>query len=129
MEFSIKQASPEKQRSGCVVVGVFEGGKLSDAAQALDMISRHALRDVVARGDLPGKAATTLLLHNVPNTLCERILLVGLGKQQEFGARQYRDCVRAAMRVLQTTGAKDAVLYLAELPVTRRDPATSAGSG
>ena len=123
MEFSIKQASPEKQRSGCVVVGVFDGGKLSEAAQDLDKISRHALRDIVARGDLPGKAATTLLLHNVPGTLCERILLVGLGKQQEFGARQYRDSIRAAMRVLQGTGAKDAVLYLAELPVTGRDPA------
>ena len=123
MEFSIKQGSPEKQRSDCVVVGVFKGGHLSDAAQVLDKISKHALTDFIARGDLSGKAGSTLLLHNVANTLCDRILLVGLGKREEFGVRQYRDCARAAMRALQATGAKEALLYLAELPVAERDNA------
>ena len=32
MEFSIKSGSPEKPRTGCVVVGVYEGRKLSAAA-------------------------------------------------------------------------------------------------
>ena len=123
MEFSIKQGSPEKQRSGCIVVGVFKGGHLSDAALTLDKISKHVLTDLIARGDLSGKAGSTLLLHNVANTLCERILLVGLGKREEFGVRQYRDCARAAMRALQGTGAKEALLYLAELPVAERDMA------
>ena len=123
MEFSIKQGAPEKQRSGCVAVGVFEGGKLSDAGLALDKYSKHALSDIIARGDLSGKAEATLLLHNVPHTMCERVLLVGLGKRDEFGARQYRACVRAAMRALQATGTKDAVLYLAELPVAGRNSA------
>ena len=36
MEFSIKSGSPEKQRTGCVVVGVFEGRKLTASAQAID---------------------------------------------------------------------------------------------
>ena len=123
MEFSIKQGSPEKQRSGCIVVGVFKGGHLSDAALTLDKISKHVLTDLIARGDLSGKAGSTLLLHNVAHTLCERILLVGLGKREEFGVRQYRDCARAAMRALQGTGAKEALLYLAELPVAERDMA------
>ncbi len=117
MEFSIKQGSPEKQRSGCVLVGVFEGGKLAEAAQALDKAVQHYLSDIIAHGDMTGKAASTLLLHNVPHIQSERVLLLGLGKRDEFGARQYLDAVRAAMRALQTTGAKDAVLYLAELPV------------
>ncbi len=120
---AIKAGSPEKQRSGCVVVGVFEGGKLSPAAQILDQAAGHKLSDIIARGDLCDKAGSTLLLHDLPNILCQRVLLVGLGKPDEFGARQYRDCVRASMRALQSTGAKDAVLYLAELPVAGRDHA------
>ena len=110
MEFSIKLGSPEKQRSGCVVVGVFEGGKLSDAAKLLDVSARGALGKIIARGDMSGKVATTLLLHNVPNVLCERVLLVGLGEHRELSARQYIECVRAAMRALCATGAKDAAL-------------------
>ena len=36
MEFSIKSGSPEKQRSACVVVGVFESRKLTLPAELLD---------------------------------------------------------------------------------------------
>ncbi|HUX91392.1 MAG TPA: leucyl aminopeptidase [Gallionellaceae bacterium] len=129
MEFSIKQGSPEKHvgtaklRSGCVMVCVFDGGKLTDAAQVLDKSAQHYISDIIARGDMTGKAASTLLLHNVPNVASERVLLLGLGKAAELDARQYRDCVRAAMRALQATSTKDALLYLAELPVKGRDSA------
>jgi len=129
VEFSIKQGSPEKHvgtaklRSGCVMVCVFDGGKLTDAAQVLDKSAQHYISDIIARGDMTGKAASTLLLHNVPNVASERVLLLGLGKAAELDARQYRDCVRAAMRALQATSTKDALLYLAELPVKGRDSA------
>ena len=33
MEFTIKSGSPEKQRSACVVVGVFDNRKLSLSAE------------------------------------------------------------------------------------------------
>ena len=66
MEFSIKQTSPEKQRCGCMVVGVHEGGKLSPAAQALDKAAKHAISDLVRRGDMSGKTSSTLLLHKLP---------------------------------------------------------------
>ena len=123
MEFSIKQGSPEKLRSGCVVVGIFEGGKLSDAAQALDKSAQHYISDIIARGDMTGKAASTLLLHNVPNIASERVLLLGLGKRTELDSREYQNCARAAMRALQATNTKDALLYLAETPVKGRDSA------
>jgi len=123
VEFSIKPGSPEKQRSGCVVVGVFEGGKLSAAAQALDKAAKHYLSDIIAHGDMNGKAATTLLLHNVPNIPSERVLLLGLGKSTEFKDKQFLDAVRAALRAVQSTGAKDATLYVTDLPVTGRDAA------
>jgi len=123
VEFSIKLGSPEKQHSGCVVVGVFEGGKLSDAAQIINKATKNSLSDIIARGDMSGKIATTLLLHNVPNIPSERVLLVGLGKREEFTARQYLESIRAAMRTLFSTGAKDAVFYLSELPLAGRDSA------
>ena len=123
MEFSIKQGSPEKLRSACVMVGVFDGGKLTDAAEVLDKSARHYISEIIARGDMNGKAGTTLLLHKVPNTACERVLLIGLGKRAELDARQYRNCLRSAMMALHATTAKDALLYLAELPVKGRDSA------
>ena len=39
MEFSIKSGSPEKQRSACIVVGVFEPRKLTGPAELIDTAS------------------------------------------------------------------------------------------
>jgi len=123
VEFSIKQGSPEKQRSGCVVVGVYEGGKLSPAAQALDKAASHRLSDLIAHGDMDGKAGSALMLHDVANVAAERVLLVGLGKSAEFGARQFLDALQAAFGALKKTACKDAALYLTDLAVKGRDEA------
>ena len=56
LEFSIKNSAPAKQRGGCLVVGVFEGGKLSEAAIAIDELSGGYLTEIVRTGDMAGKA-------------------------------------------------------------------------
>jgi leucyl aminopeptidase len=123
VEFSIKSGAPEKQRSACVVVGVFESRKLSAAAESIDRASNGHLAEIVRRGDMEGKLGATLLLHNVPNVLGDRVLLVGLGREREFRDKEYRDACRAAVRTLNDTGAMEAVVFLTELPVRRRSSA------
>ena len=123
MEFSIKSGSPEKQRSACVVVGVFEPRKLTLAAELIDNAARSHLSDIIRRGDMEGKAGTTLLLHNVPGTLCDRVLLVGLGKEKEFGDREYCDAIRCAVRTLNETGSFDGTVFLTETSVRKRSAA------
>jgi leucyl aminopeptidase len=123
VEFSIKQSNPEKQRSACVVVGVYAGGKLSPAALALDRTARHHLSDVIARGDMDGKLANTLVLQRVPGIGAERVLLVGLGKAAEFSSKQFIDAVRAGLSALHKTASKDAVFYFTDLTVKGRDEA------
>ena len=123
MEFSVAASSLETQRTGCVVVGVYEGRKLSPPAMALDAASGHALEDVLKRGDLEGELGTTLLLHDVPKAAPERVLLVGLGPEREFHESSYRTALSCAMKTLRTTGAAEATICLNELPVNRRDGA------
>lgn len=117
MEFSIKQGSPEKLKSGCVVVGVFDGGKLSKAAQVLDKAAKHALSDLIARGDMSGKSATTLLLHKLPGVAAERVLLVGLGQISELSKKTISEILRATFSALNATPTKDATLFLSDKSV------------
>ncbi len=123
MEFSIKSGSPEKQRTGCVVVGVFDGRKLSASAQAIDAASGHFLAEVLRRGDLDGKLGGTLLLHNVPSIPADRVLLVGLGREREFLEGPYRTALGAAVKALKSTGATEATICLTDIPLKRRDVA------
>ncbi|MBK8524765.1 MAG: leucyl aminopeptidase [Betaproteobacteria bacterium] len=123
MEFSIKSGSPEKQRSACVVVGVFEPRKLTLPGELLDNASQHHLSDIIRRGDMEGKAGTTLLLHNVPGTLCDRVLLVGLGKEKEFREKEFCQAIRIAVKTLNETGSFDGTVFLTETPVKKRSVA------
>jgi leucyl aminopeptidase len=123
MEFSIKSGSPEKQRTGCVVVGVFDARKLSISAQAIDGASRHYISELMRRGDHDGKLGTTLLLHKLPQIAADRVLLVGLGREREFNETAYRTALASAVRALRSTGASEATITLTELPLKRRDTA------
>lgn len=123
MEFSIKSGSPEKQRSACVVVGVFEPRKLSLPGELLDNASRNYISDIIRRGDMEGKSGSTLLLHNVPGTLCDRVLLVGLGKEKDFREKEFCQAIRVAARTLNETGSFDGTVFLTEIPVRRRSVA------
>jgi leucyl aminopeptidase len=120
VEFSIKSGSPEKQRSGCVVVGVFENRRLTLSAELLDNASGGQISEILRRGDMNGKAGTSLLLHNVSGTLSDRILLVGLGKEKEFREKEYCSAIRAAIKALEGTGTQDASLFLSEIAVRKR---------
>ncbi len=123
MEFSIKSGTPERQRSACVVVGVYEPRKLSPAAEIIDNAAQQFLSEILRRGDMEGKANTTLLLHGVPGVEAARILLVGLGKEREFHEKEYRAALATAVRQLNETGGFDGTLYLTELEVKKRDVA------
>lgn len=117
MEFSIKTGSTEKQHHNCVIVGVYESHELSDSAKAIDALSAGYLSNIIKRGDMDGKPEKTLMLHDVPGTHSDRVLLVGLGKQSEFSQKQFAKAVRASVKALAASGASEAVTYLAELPV------------
>ncbi|WP_345868466.1 leucyl aminopeptidase [Shewanella algae] len=121
MEFSVKSGSPEKQRSACIVVGVYEPRRLSGIAEQLDKISEGYISNLLRRGDLEGKPGQMLLLHHVPNVLSERVLLVGCGKERELDERQYKQIITKTINTLNDTGSMEAVCFLTELHVKGRD--------
>src|SRR5574341_2656100 len=101
VEFSIKPLSPETAKTGCVVVGVHQGGTLTAAARRLDQRSKGELKKALR--DISGRTGSTLLLRALPGVAAERVLLVGLGEKPVKEA-QCRDAVRAAGNALKELG-------------------------
>ena len=120
MEFNVKSGSPEKQRSACIVVGVYEPRRLSPIGEQLDKISDGYISNLLRRGDLEGKPGQVLLLHHVPNILSERILLVGCGKERELDDKQYKQIISKTINTLNETGSMEAVCFLTEQHVKGR---------
>ncbi len=124
MEFSVKSGNPEKQRTACLVLGVYESRRLSPAAEQFDAACDGFLANLLRRGDLEGKAGQSLLLlHNPHAPLCDRVLLVGCGRERDLDDRRYRQTIAAAASALHDTGATEAVCYLSDLNVKGRDTA------
>ena len=121
MQFSVKSGNPEKQRTACVVIPIFESRRLSGSAAQLDKASGGYISSLLRRGDITGKLEQTLLLPHFPQALADRVLLVGCGSERGLDDRAYRKAVTAMLIRLADCGATDAVSYLAELSVKGRD--------
>jgi len=113
MDFSIKAFNTKnaiaEHKSSCIAVGIYEGGKLSATAKALDL--KGVLTTAVKTGDITGKAGTTLLVHRAGEA-AKRVLLVGLGAEDAVSDRNFISAIQSVSRVFSHLGANDAMLAL-----------------
>lgn len=121
MKFSVSNENPSSVKTGCVIVGVFERRKLSDAAARIDKASRGLLSQLLKNGELDGKSGQSLLVHFPRGVKAERVLLVGCGKAVDFDTAAFRKAAACAMQALCRSGATSAVSFLAELNTTDGD--------
>jgi leucyl aminopeptidase len=111
MQFFATSAAPARQKTECAIVGVFDKGVLSGAAEELDKASGGRIARLVKRGDLRGKAGDVLLLTDMAGP-AERIVLVGLGARAAFKRKQYRRALNTALTTLGRTSTHEALSYL-----------------
>eukprot|EP01042_Synura_sphagnicola_P013347 gene13347-16944_t len=125
MDFSIKtldaKTSVATIKAGTLVVGIFENRKLTQAAQALD--KSGAISTVLKSGDITGKPGSTLLLRSLNGVAAERVLLVGLGNEEELTDKNFSSATQAIVRALSTVGSADALLALPFDQIKGRDSA------
>jgi len=125
MDFSTKPFDAKNTiavaKSGCVVVGIHDNQKLSQAAQALD--KKGAIAAAVKSGDITGKAGSTLLMRGIDGVAAERVLLVGLGAEGETSEKDFNAAVQGAFKALASLGATDAIIALPLDNVKGRDAA------
>src|SRR6185312_14751396 len=114
MDFSIKTFDAKNTlataKSGCIAVGVFEGKKLSSAAKALD--AKGEITAALKAGDISGKPGSTLLMRRVQGVAAERVLLVGLGKEEAPSAKDFSSAAQAIARAFSSLAASDAMIAL-----------------
>ncbi|MCS6765766.1 MAG: leucyl aminopeptidase [Candidatus Protistobacter heckmanni] len=123
MEFSIKaveavragQTELIRGKTDALVLGLFEGVSPSGAAKAADQASGGLIGRLIKAGDFTGKRGSQLLLSEPPGMGAARLMLVGLGKEEDFKEKAFVEAVRIGARVLAGTKARQAVWNL-DLP-------------
>ena len=105
-------AEPSLPKTGAVVVGVFEGRKLSRAAERLDEESGGALTRAIKASRFQGKKDEVLALLAPANLAVSRVVLAGLGKTEGIDARRMQDLGGALVAHLNGAGEKEAAFQL-----------------
>ena len=121
LQFNIKALRPDRVKTSCLVVWVYENHDLTRSAEIVDRASGGRIRAILQMGDFSGKVGQSRLLYGISGILAERVLVVGLGKNKSIKARLWIENLQSAVKALVDTGAKDAHLCAAEIPVEHRN--------
>ncbi len=120
MEFTIKHGSPEKLKTGTLVVSAFADGQLDKAGKALDKASEGKLSALLGRGELDEKAGSLVTVPDLAGSACDRVMVVSLGKQDEFGEKAWRDAHAAVAKALLAGPSAEAAVCLADIELPGR---------
>ncbi len=121
MEFSVKSGNPEKQRTACVVLPIYESRRLSAIGEKFSEASKGYLEKLMRRGDLEGKFGQMLLLQDIDGIPAERVLMLGCGKEGTLSEFQFRDLMLKTIALLNDTGALEAVFCVTDIQVKDKD--------
>jgi leucyl aminopeptidase len=126
MQFVTKSANTVKNRSQCVIVGVYDDGALSPSASAIDKASSGYLKKVIKRGDIEGKIGQSVLLHDVAGIGAQRVLLVGLGNAATADGPKFIKLAETVIAQLKQIPAKNTLCCLLEASAGDKDLAWKA---
>ncbi len=110
-----------KQKTPCLVTGVWEGKASSDTLKELDRLLDGAFSRAVKHKEFTGKQGQTLLFYPERRFAAERVLLVGLGKERGAGADRLRQVAGTVTGFLQGRGVGAFAVDLAGLQLRGLD--------
>ncbi len=116
-----------EQGGDLIVTNLFEGvTQPGGATGAVDRALNSQLSDLIAAGDFEGKLNETLYLYTHGAIAARRVLLIGLGKQDEFTLDRARQVAAKAARTARDLGAKQIASIVHGAGIGSLDPADVA---
>ena len=114
MEIRAVAGDITKIKAGAIVVNLFEGmerldGDIANIDKALD----GAISQLISQGEIKGKLNEVTIVHSLGKLPATRVVVAGLGKQQELTQDRVRGVVAETCRLLQQKGV-DSIATIAQ---------------
>jgi len=121
MKITVKKGAALKQKSPCLILGVFSGKLKSEQLSELDQQVAGALNRAIRSKDFTGAKGEFLLLHGGAETVAERVLLVGLGKEADFSLRALRQITSSTTQYLAKKQLDSFLLAFPQISLKKAD--------
>jgi leucyl aminopeptidase len=133
MEIEIQKGDIKAKAAEALVLFHFEGDdKLLQPAAAVNTITGSVVSRVIESGDFRGEHLENILLFPQGSGAIKRILLMGLGKRENFTTQALRETMAQALKTLRDRRQRRAVLPLpldSEFPLGMRETAEACVLG
>ncbi len=107
MDIRIETGDITSSTADAVVVNLFEGvTSPGGATGAVDRALDGAISRLIAQGDIRGKSGELTLVHTLGKIPTPRVVVAGLGKQQDFDIDAIRNLSANVVRFLRRPGVK-----------------------
>ena len=113
MQVHVSNDAATSVATGALVVPVFSGAAVDGVAAEVDRVVGGAIADVLASGEITGKANETSLIH-AKDAPFKRVLVVGLGERDKLTAAALAKYAGTAVRYLGKRNAATIAIVLPE---------------
>ena len=108
MKFATNNKKINEIKSDCLMVSVFDDGKLRGATKLVNTSNGKLIEDFIRNKDIQGKIGQTRIIP-VTGKSYKRIVLVGCGKFENFSQKNYRKAVISALKKISLSNHKKVV--------------------
>jgi len=122
MEFFSTTSKASRRVVDCVIVGVYERGKLAAGATEIDGTCDGEIAKHVKSGDISTDIGRCTVLRKLPGVAAPRVAVCGLGKISRFGARELGKASAAAVQALADSKCRQLLTTLTLEDVNDTDP-------
>lgn len=112
-----------------LVVFLFENEPLQGMSRELDDALGGAIRDVIAAGDMAGKAEQVAVLYPRGTVPAQRVIVVGLGEEKTFTVDRARRAAAQGLRKARELKAKTAATALPDSALPAPEAAGALAEG
>jgi len=106
MEYFTTTSGASRRATDCVIVGIYERGKMGAGAADIDSASGGSLKRHLKTGDVSGQLGRCSVLTDVDGVRATRVAVVGLGKASSFNLVNYQRSLAAALRAISQSKSR-----------------------
>ena len=126
MDIKVVVGDITQVEADAIVVNLFQGVTApAGATGAVDEALDGAISDLIADGEITGKKGNAVI-HTLGKMPAKRVVVAGLGKQEDFNANTVRDVAGDTARSLRGLGVKRAATILHGAGIGGMDPEEAA---
>jgi leucyl aminopeptidase len=127
VKITVETGDITKSNAKAVIVNLFQGvTSPGGATGAVDKALDGGISALIKEGEIKGKKGEVVVVHTLGKLPSPRVLVAGLGKQEDFTVDIIRDLIGSCLRRARGTGAKTVATILHGAGIAGLDPEACA---